>query len=320
MHTFQTIAFYNVENLFDTVNDPDTYDDDFTPQGKKAWTINRYKNKLGKIAKAISEIGKEETGLPPSIVGLAEVENKQVLQDLIQVSHLQKEPYKFVHFDSKDERGIDVALLYNSKFFTVEHAESISPPEFIEADNSIDYTRDILYVNGKMKKQLLHFFVVHLPSQRHANINKEKREAIAALVKKRIDLILCSEKNPFIVVLGDFNANPQSDTLKKYFKTTDSPDQQGKCQFFNPMELLIAEGKFTNKHKSQKILYDQMLFSKAFLSQYPTPNLALCEIFNPYFLQEWKRQYKGLPFRTYVGRKYVGGYSDHFPVYSVLKF
>ncbi|MCK0204910.1 endonuclease/exonuclease/phosphatase family protein [Ornithobacterium rhinotracheale] len=319
MQAFHSIAFYNVENLFDTFDDPKTFDDDFTPEGKKHWTMERYRNKIGKIAKAISEIGKRRIGYPPSIVGLAEVENKTVLRDLLNVSHLKKTPYRYVHFDSLDERGVDVALIYNTEEFLLNHAEPIRPPKFVDKWGRVDYTRDVLYVNGKLHETFMHIFVVHLPSQRYKKINESKRHAIAELIKSRIDYIIENEENPHIVILGDFNTNPDADTLHKFFKATPNYMNQGNLQFFNPMELLMAEKKYTTTHRGDWIFYDQMLFSKAFMNEYDGLNLVDADVFNPYFLQEWKRKYRGIPFRTYVGRKYLGGYSDHFPIYAILK-
>lgn len=209
--------------------------------------MERYRNKIGKIAKAISEIGKRRIGYPPSIVGLAEVENKTVLRDLLNVSHLKKTPYRYVHFDSLDERGVDVALIYNTEEFLLNHAEPIRPPKFVDKWGRVDYTRDVLYVNGKLHETFMHIFVVHLPSQRHKKINESKRHAIAELIKSRIDYIIENEENPHIVILGDFNTNPDADTLHKFFKATPNYMNQGNLQFFNPMELLMAE-KNTQLH------------------------------------------------------------------------
>lgn len=318
MQALYTVAFYNVENLFDTYDDPNTYDDDFTPEGTRHWTRDRYENKIGKLAKAISEIGRKETKHAPAIVGLAEVENEMVLRDLLSVSHLSTTPYRFIHFDSLDERGVDIAMLYNTEVFAVEYAEAIRPPRFIDQQGKEDFTRDVLYVCGKLAGVKIHFFVVHLPSQREG-VNKEKRETIAQKIKEKIDKIIAREQNPLVAILGDFNANPDAETLKKYFKTTINYFHQSDLQFFNPMEILVSDNKFTTLHKEKWLLYDQILFSKNFMNLYDAPLVVDCNVFNPKFLQEWNQRYKGQPYRTYVGRKYLGGYSDHFPIYSILK-
>lgn len=317
MSRLYSFGFYNLENLFDTVEDPNTFDDDFTPYGRRKWTIHRYENKIGKLGKAIASIGKRKIGYSPSLLAVAEVENKTVLKDLLQISHLRDLPLDFIHFDSKDERGIDVALIFNHQDFQLEESYAIHPPEFIE--NGIqDFTRDVLYTKGKLAGIQIHIFVVHLPSRRNQNINLEKRNAIATLIRHHCSQILYDDPQAKIMIFGDFNSNPEDETIKKYFKTTGYFQNQEPYEFYNPMELMRKEGKYTTKHRDTWILYDQMLFSKGFYLDEKI-RLISSHIFNPYFLQEWNRKYHGEPFRTYVGRKYLGGYSDHFPIYTIFK-
>ena len=155
-----TIAFYNLENLFDTIDDPDTNDDDFTPEGSKKWTPRRYKKKEKRLARAISTIGDDEIGHPPVVLGIAEVETYEVVTDLIQNKYLVDYHYGIVHYDSPDERGIEVAFLYRKKYFELLDSEP-HPIQFTKDDGSIDYTRDVLYVKGKLNGELMHFFVNH---------------------------------------------------------------------------------------------------------------------------------------------------------------
>lgn len=318
MQPSYTIAFYNCENLFDIYDDPETLDDDFTPEGSKKWTANKYKNKIGKLSMTISKIGHEETKNLPSLVGLAEVENEEVVRDLIDNENLGFERMDYVHYDSWDERGIDVALLYNKKVFNVEHSEPIRPPQ-IYGGNAMDRTRDILYVKGKLLETTMHVFVVHLPSKRDENYNKPLRDAIIQKLRGRINYILEDEEDPNIIILGDFNTDPDADSLKKYLKGKKSKPELDEYGLFNPMELLARDGHFTTVHRKNWLLFDQMLFSPSFLSSHNKPNLIDTKIFNPMFLQEWDHRFRHQPFRTYVGRKYLGGYSDHFPIYSIIK-
>lgn len=313
-----TIAFYNTENLFDIYNDPKTLDDDYTPDGRRKWTKKRYDNKIGKIAMTMSKIGLEETHYPPTLIGVAEVENADVVADLIDNEHLGKDAYDFVHFDSLDERGIDVALIYNHKIFNVEHAEPVRPPNIYNGDGR-DLTRDVLYVKGILCEKQMHVFVVHMPSKRDEDVNKPKRMAIAAKLRGKINYILQDEQNPYIVVLGDFNSEPEADSVKKHLKGDDRKPLEDELGFYNPMELLVRDGHFTTVHRKDWLLFDQMLFSPAFFSKYASPTVVQTQVFNPYFLQEWNHKYRFQPFRTYVGRKYLGGYSDHYPIYSILK-
>lgn len=314
-----TIAFYNTENLFDTNDDEETLDRNFTPNGNRKWTKKRYENKIGKLSMAISKIGVEETSYPPSIIGLAEVENAKVVQDLINKEYLGRENYDFVHYDSWDERGIDVALIYNTKVFNVEHSEPLRPPMIYNGDGR-DMTRDVLYVRGKLNDSLMHIFVVHMPSRREENVNSPKRQAIAEHLNQKIRNIQENESNPHIIVLGDFNADPTAPSLKKYLNGDSRKPLADEKGFHNPMELLENDGHFTTKHRKDSLLYDQILFSAAFFVNHARPSVVTTHVFNPYFLQEWDQKYKHSPFRTFVGSKYLGGYSDHFPIYSILKF
>lgn len=319
MQRFQTIAFYNCENFFDPFNDPNKLDREFTPTGYKKWTLPRYENKLGKLGRAISSIGVEETHHPPALVGLSEIENSSVIKDLLHTSYFNSYEYDFVHYDSYDERGIDVALIYNTAVFTVSHSEPIHPP-MLDGGSGRDLTRDILYVTGALLQQEIHLFVLHLPSQRDETFNARKRSAITQKLRERINDIFEEEEYPAIVVLGDFNDSPTSKSLKRNLLTEKHRWYDSKTNLYNPMELFGLQKKFTNMHGYQELLFDQILFSPKFLKSDEKPDLFKADVFNPHFLQEWSEKRKGQPFRTYAGRKYIGGYSDHFPVYAILKF
>lgn len=317
MSSLYTIGFYNTENLFDTIDDPHRYDDDFTPNGSRKWVEKKYRNKIGKLSMTISKIGLEETSYPPSIMGVAEVENDIVMRDLIDNQNLGTEIYDFVHYESWDERGIDVALIYNKNVFKVEHSEPLRPP-MIYNGNANDLTRDVLYVRGKLANRLMHIFVLHMPSRREDGVNQPKRHAIAEHLNNKISYIQENEEDPKIVILGDFNAQPKAKSLKKFIKSSSKIPRSGDFSFFNPMEILQEKGQYSNFHKREKLLFDQILFSSGFFLPHRS-QLVSTKIFMPYFLQEWNEKYKNQPFRTYVGWKYLGGYSDHYPVYSIIK-
>ena len=318
MSSLYTIAFYNTENLFDTSNDKKLLDDDFSPKGRRKWTQKRYDNKIMKLSTAISKIGLDETFHPPSIVGLAEIENSRVIEDLIDNENLGKDIYAYVHYDSTDERGMDVGLIYNKNVFSVEHSQVLHPPMIYNGDGR-DQTRDVLYIKGKLAEQLIHIFVVHMPSRREENVNSPKRHVIAEKLSLHVKEIQDREENPNIVILGDFNADPTADSIKKFFHTEPHRNIKDKYSFHNPMEDLENKGHFTNLHQKNKLLFDQMLFSYGFFTNETKIDLVETHVFNPFFLQEWDKKYEGQPFRTYVGSKYLGGYSDHFPIYSILK-
>ncbi|WP_339753708.1 endonuclease/exonuclease/phosphatase family protein [uncultured Winogradskyella sp.] len=310
-HTSYTVAFYNIENLFDVENDPLTNDDDFLPTSAKRWTPKRYKNKLKKLGTVISKIGEEDTESAPTIVGLAEVENKKVLSDLVWSKNLIKEGYSFVHYDSADERGIDVALLYKSDIFKVENSEVFSvylQTEFGEQD----YTRDILLVQGVLNNEPLHIIVNHWSSRREGEKETEfKRLAASNKVNSIIKTIKKEDPNIKIIVMGDFNDNPNNDSIALMEKES---------ELYNPFKTVWSQYKGSLSYNFQWNLFDQILFSTNFFdTNNSTLNFDIADVFNTKILTQYHGKYKGQPFRTYVGKKYKGGYSDHFPVYIQFK-
>ena len=306
-----TIAFYNIENLFDLENDPLTNDDDYLPTSAKRWTYKRYENKLRKIGSVITKIGSEETNEAPVLVGLAEVENKTVISDLINSENLVDANYSFVHYDSSDERGIDVALLYKHDHFNLKHSETFSV--YLQSETGErDYTRDILLVAGELHGELLHIIVNHWSSRRAgAEETKHKRLAAANVVNSIIRNLKNEDENAKIIVMGDFNDNPNDESLELI-------EEQGRL--FNPFKTVWSKDNGSLNHDFEWNLFDQILFSTNF---FDSTNSILsfhdANVFNNKFLTQYHGKYKGQPFRTYVGKKYKGGYSDHFPVYIQLK-
>jgi len=310
-HNMQTVAFYNLENLFDLVDDQHTNDNDFLPTSAKKWTPKRYDNKLRKLGFAISNIGRRETGKHPALVGLAEVENNKVIEDLIASKHLEACNYGYIHYDSLDERGIDVALIYDTQAFEVLHSETFTI-QLTDDDGSPDYTRDILLVSGLLDGENVHVIVNHWSSRREGEKETEpKRMASSDKVGDIISSLRLVNETAKIIVIGDFNDDPHSHSIKRLVENSD---------LFNPMETLKSFNRGTTKHNWQWNLFDQILISTNFfktsdkLFEYSSAN-----IFDEDFLKLFNGKYKGAPFRTYVGKKYKGGYSDHFPVYIILR-
>lgn len=306
-----TIAFYNIENLFDLENDPFTNDDDFLPTSTKRWTIKRYTNKLRKLAKVISKIGGDSIEESPAIVGLAEVENKKVLQDLIESEGLAGKSYNFVHYDSLDERGVDVALLYKSNLFEVISSETFSVELYTETGER-DYTRDILLVHGKLQQNPIYIVVNHWSSRREGEKETEhKRIAAAKVVNTIVNKIKNKDASPKIIVMGDFNDNPEDISIELL---------ESESNLYNPFKTVHSYNKGSLNHDFQWHMFDQILFSHNFFDISNSElRFVKADVFNPRFLTQYYGKYKGQPFRTYVGKKYKGGYSDHFPVYIQLK-
>jgi len=303
------VAFYNLENFFDTKDDPHALDDDFTPEGLHRWDEARFRNKANKIARAIAEIGKGESGKAPVLVGLAEVENRNVIEFLLRTKALRDLDYGFVHFDSPDERGIDTALLYSRAHF--EPLDSRTLPLLVENTNGErDFTRDILQVRGRLNGEEVQLFVNHWPSRREGGEDTEYKRIIAArLILGELEAL--EGEGSKCILMGDFNDDPSSRSIQTLMASG---------RFINPMEQLLSPIGGSASYRGTWSLFDQILFSHDFLRGEPgTHGYVKAGIFAPRFLREWKGRYKGLPFRTYAGGKYLGGYSDHFPVYLILE-
>lgn len=312
INTLYTVAFYNLENLFDAIDDLETLDDDFTPRGSKKWTPKRYRKKLSRLARTIGEIGREATGFPPVLVGVAEVENGKVVQDLLSTVPLDNYNYHYVHYDSPDERGIDNALLYNKDNFEVISSEAI--PLIIHNDNGQrDTTRDILYVNGVLNGEEVHVFVNHWPSRRTGEVETDyKRIAAARTIINFMEDLELRIENPNYIVMGDFNDGPSSTSLQTLM---------GRSSLHNPMEKLKSPNRGSANYRRSWSLFDQIIVSHNFFNyEKGTHSFYKANIFDEAFLTEFKGKYKGKPHRTYVGRRYMGGFSDHFPVYVQFKY
>lgn len=306
-----TIAFYNLENLFDTHNDKYTRDDDFTPRGKKRWTEKRYKRKLKKLGRAISYAGFFRSMQTPAIVGVAEVENMKVLRDLIKSKHLREHDYDIAHFDSSDERGMDVGLLYKADLFEVFSTDSLKVNIYHE-DGQPDYTRDILYVHGKLLNDEIHVLVNHWPSRREGiEVSEPKRLTASEVLSGHIDSILSKNPDANIVIMGDFNDDPNTKSIQELLKID---------ALYNPMKQLLDLDRGSLNYDFHWNLFDQIIFTHNFFKhEKDTLSFVHADIFDEIFLREWKGTNKGNPFRTFRGRRYLGGFSDHFPVYIQLK-
>ena len=314
------IAFYNLENLYDTIDNPMVNDDDFTPNGIKQYTGKIYKDKLNKLATVISMIGTNispTTG--PAIIGVAEIENDTVLNDLVHHPLLKKRNYQLIHYDSKDPRGIDVALLYHPRYFVAGQAEKLFvalPGNSKEAY----YTRDILYVKGQLAGETVHVYVNHWPSRRGGEERSSPaREAAAMVCRRHINSILDTNPKAKIIVMGDLNDDPDSPSITRALQAKGNRYTLTGTDLFNPWAELYSKGIGTLGNRDSWGLFDQIIVSRAWLDK----NQAGLyfhdqQIFNPDFMKENSGRYTGYPMRTWDGNTYRGGYSDHFPTYIVL--
>lgn len=315
------IAFYNLENLFDTVDDPLTYDDDRTPKGKDHWTEEIYREKVKNMAYAISQIGLEQTNNAPVLVGVCELENLKVLEDLVQEPVLSDRNYSIVHFDSPDRRGIDVALLYQRDFFIPQHAVSheLLIYDSHEPEKRV-YTRDQLVVSGFLEGEAIHLIVNHWPS-RSGGLSRSsyKREKAAALNRKIIDSIQYLDPYAKIISMGDFNDDSRDKSLKRVLKAKEKRREVSFQELYNPMAYLAKKGLGSLAYRDGWNLFDQIIVSHSLLEKdYSSYRFYKAGIFNAGFLTTPTGQYKGYPFRSFGFGGYTGGYSDHFPVYILL--
>ncbi|MDR2835040.1 MAG: endonuclease/exonuclease/phosphatase family protein [Bacteroidales bacterium] len=309
-----TIAFYNCENLFDTIAQPN--DSEFTPEGINKWNTPKYYEKMRHLAQVISQIGVEETGMPPAVIGLSEIENISVLEDLVKTEPLKKFNYQIVHRDGSDYRGVDCALLYRPEIFKVNtvsmYVLKTNIPNFI--------TRDQITISGDFDGEEMTFIVNHWPSRRGGEkASAPKRNAAADLSRHIVDSVLKNNKNAKIIVMGDLNDDPTDQSVKKHLITTDKKEKAFNGIMFNPMEVLFKKGIGSLAYNDKWNLFDQIIISPGFvLKEGNDYKFYQAHIFNKSFLLQQDGRFKGYPFRTYVGGTYVGGYSDHLPSFITI--
>ena len=307
------IAFYNVENLFDTKDDPKTKDEEFTPISKKKWTTERYQEKLDHLTKVVE--GMEF----PAILGVSEVENEGVLQDWCKYQSMAKYDYGIAHFDSPDIRGIDVGLLYQKKAFKVENAEKIVinfPKEIVE-----DYTtRDVLVVTGQLRDLPVTIFVNHWPSRRGGVAASEpKRMYVAQQVRKRVDEILKINPSANLILMGDFNDEPENGSLREGLNASYKGGREivvGDLK--NCMADLDLEGKGSYNYRGNWNMLDQIIVTRNLESGRSGWLVRDATVFQQDWMMYEDKKYGARPSRTYGGPRYFGGYSDHLPVYVDL--
>ncbi|MGB0839602.1 MAG: hypothetical protein ACPGXL_05655 [Chitinophagales bacterium] len=309
------VVFYNVENLFDYEDDTLKLDEEYLPQGKKFWSKRKYTHKLQQLYKVLISVGGWEA---PALIGLCEVENRRVLEDLTTLTGLDKFDYQIVHENSPDRRGIDVALLYRSDKFTPIHYETI--PIRYPFDTA-SRTRDILYVKGTLLGQdTLHIFVNHWTSKYGGVLNTEpKRFFLGELVRQKADSIYAQIPNANIIIMGDLNDEPKDESVLKGLKAEKpviDPANMAENGLYNLMYNQNKGG--THKFQEHWSVIDHLIVSPSLLQGKTGLKVspAGAKIFSTSWLLEDETVRVGQkPFRTHLAFKYIGGYSDHLPIY-----
>lgn len=327
-YVIHTVAFYNVENLFDTIRDEKIYDEEWTPKGARNWDGKKYQQKLENLSRVIAEIGTDDNPNMPTILGVSEIENRRVLEDLVNMPKLKKANYGIVHFDSPDRRGIDVALFYQTKHFKPTSSKNIplyiydpTDTKYKDSNNGKGkrvYTRDQLLVTGLLDGEEMHFIVNHWPSRSGGEKKSSpNREAAAALNKKIIDSLYNINPNAKVFTMGDLNDGPYNKSVKDVLEAKGKKDDVKKGGIFNPMYQLYKEGHGTIAYRDAWDIFDQIIFTEPLLSKdYSSFRYWKVGIFNKPFLVQKSGQYKGYPLRNQLSGE--PGFSDHFPVYIYL--
>jgi hypothetical protein len=306
------VAFYNLENFYDTIDAPRVSDEEFLPHGKYSWGSIKYKNKLEHMSYAISKIGGSYAPTGPTLIGVAEVENRGVLEDLVKMPALQKSNYGIAHFDSPDRRGVDVALLYNKTHFTLLASKAY--PLRLAQDTAFR-TRDQLLVSGLLDGEQIYVIVNHWPSRLGGEEkSRYKRVAAATLTKHIADSILGTNAQAKIVIMGDLNDDPNNESCKTVLRAKAKPEEVGEGDMYNCTWSLFKQGIGSLAYQDKWNLFDQQIISPALLGTRGT-NFVFwkSQIMNLDFLTQQDGQYKGYPLRTHVGDAYLNGYSDHYP-------
>jgi predicted extracellular nuclease len=308
------VAFYNLENLFDYEDDTTLNDEEYLPESMRNWTAYRYREKLHRMAKAVLSIGEWEA---PAVVGVCEVENKRVLQDLVATEVLRKLNYGVVHFESPDRRGIDVGLLYRKDVVDTLYARAI---EVSMPENPSFTTRDILHVKASLGEDTLHFFVNHWPSRYGGQQQSEPRRlAAAAVLRQVVDSLLLLKPSSKIIVMGDLNDTPANKSVEEVLGAGKKANPSGKT--LQNLMLNLPANAGSHRYRGEWSYLDQLIVSAALCKGAAglTVSEAGAQVHRPDFLLETDERFPGeTPFRTFIGMKYHGGFSDHLPVYLDL--
>lgn len=309
------IAFYNLENLFDTIpNNPEGRDLEFTPDGQRQWDARKYNSKLNNLAYAISQFTTPGTPMGPAIIGVSEIENRSVLEDLVARPELRPWNLQVVHHDSPDPRGVDVGLLYNPKMFKLENVTN-------HRLTTIPFrTRDQMCVVGRIGGERIAVIVNHWPSRLGGQEkSSSKREAAAALSKQIADSLWRVDPDMGVIIMGDLNDDPMDRSCAKVLGAKRDADGVGPHEFYNPFWRKLDAGIGTLAYKSQWNLFDQIIISGR-LANGPENrwHFYRADVLNKDFLKDTEGSRQGYPRRTFAAGSFLNGYSDHFPTEIIL--
>lgn len=316
-----TVAFYNLENLFDTINDPLKFDERSPIMEIKGSRSEVYKQKVKNMARVLANIGADKANNSPAVIGVCEIENRDVLEDLVNDPLLLGKDYGIIHFEGPDERSIDVALLYQKALFKPIDSSSHELILYNGSSRKRDYTRDQLLVSGKLDGDLIHIIVNHWPSRSGGEArSRPKRVAAAKLNKRIIDSLQSIDPYAKIFTMGDLNDDPTNDSVKEVLKAKKEKDEVPFKGIYNPYEKMFTEkGWGTTAYRDALSLFDQIMMTKPLIEDdYSSFRFWKAGIYNPSYMFNKRGRYKGYPLRSFADGGFTNGFSDHFPVYVYL--
>jgi endonuclease/exonuclease/phosphatase family metal-dependent hydrolase len=316
-----TVAFYNLENLFDTINDPLKYDEASPIMELKANRSEVYKKKIKNMARVVANIGSDMSNNSPAVIGVCEIENRDVLEDLVNDPLLLAKDYGIIHFEGPDRRSIDVALLYQKALFRPVDSSSHELIIYDDLSRKRVYTRDQLLVSGKLEGDLIHIIVNHWPSRSGGEArSRSKRVAAAKLNKRIIDSLQAIDPYAKILTMGDLNDDPTNDSVKQALKAKKEKEEVPLKGIYNPFEKMFTDkGYGTTAYRDAWSLFDQIMVTQPLIEDdYSSFRFWKAGIYNKAYLTNKRGRYEGYPFRSFADGGFTDGFSDHFPVYVYL--
>lgn len=315
------VVFYNLENLFDIYNDPETHDDEFTPQGVKQWNQIRYEKKLWNMERVLFDIAAIQKDYP-IVIGVSEIENRKVLDDLVSQPKLRGANYRICHYDSPDARGVDVAFLYRSDVFKLEGSDNIK----LHVEGLPNFrTRDLVVMWGTIEGEPFYFLVSHWPSRLGGKeASQFKRDACAKQIREIKDSLLAENPATKVIIMGDLNDDATDDSIVEVMGAKGDVNELQKGDFFNPFNEMLRAGLGTLAYQDEWNLFDNICITENLVNA-EKGKLHIIKgkkfygnIFTRPYMLQLEGQYKNYPLRTFVSNNFQDGYSDHFPVYIYI--
>lgn len=312
-YALYSVAFYNLENLFDTIHDSGKNDYEYLPDGKNKWNSMKYEAKLKNMSEILSYLATDKLPMGSAVIGLSEVENRRVLEDLLKQPSLSSRGYKIIHYEGEDKRGVDCAFLYNPKFFELQESKLVP---YVYVNDTIHKTRGFLIASGMMANEKVHLIVNHWPSRGAASPARERAGEQVRLLK---DSLMNAFPDSKVIIMGDMNDDPMDKSMAIALGAKRKMKDVGTTDLYNPWWDTLKKGTGTLMYRGRWNLFDQIVMSGNLLGDDRTTlKYYKNEIFKRSFMFQKTGQYKGTPLRTFGGGVWLNGYSDHLPVIIYL--